>query len=298
VDGPEVLSKILNRTLDGLGLLPKARKYQVFSMWRRMVGNIWRNAKPRRLDGDVLYVATSSAAWAQELTLMRGKIRAAINRVLGGNYIKEVRFSEHMWSAMVSNERFNDGRGSQQVGKSAFLTRKLTEADERRIGLYLSEIKDSKLRGKFRKLRIAMHERKEYLLNKGFKSCSCCGYVYPPTQGECPFCKTKKEFSSYLRALSILEKHPETSNLGVSVHTGIKDMSIIEKARQELDTRWSRIIRHYVVTVKSGDGRRAQAKELAEKLVALRSGKRIAELGEDEIKALLGRKVVVVLKGE
>lgn len=298
MDGPEVLSKILNRTLDGLGLLPKAKKYQVFSMWRRMVGNISRNAKPRRLDGDVLYVATSSAAWAQELTLMRGKIRAAINRVLGGNYIKEVRFSEHMWSATVSNERLSDGRSRQHVGDRAFSTDELTESDERRIGLYLSEIKDPKLRDKFKKLSIAMHKRKKYLLYKGFKSCSSCGYVYPPTQGECPFCKMKKELSNYLCALSILENRPEISNLGVSVHTGIKDMSVIEKARRELDTRWSRIIRHYVATAKSGDERRTQIKELAEKLVALRSGKSITELGEDEIKALLGRKIVVMLKGE
>ncbi len=39
------------------GLYPKARRYKVFSMWPKIVGDIARYAVPRRLSGDVLFVA-------------------------------------------------------------------------------------------------------------------------------------------------------------------------------------------------------------------------------------------------
>ncbi len=71
---PEFLGNVLQRSLDGMGLLPKARRFQVFALWPRIVGDIALNARPRRVDGDVLYVATSSSMWAQELSMMRRRI--------------------------------------------------------------------------------------------------------------------------------------------------------------------------------------------------------------------------------
>ena len=57
---PELVGNVIQQTLDKMGLLTKAKRFLVFWSWAEMVGEIARNARPRRIDGEVLYVATAS----------------------------------------------------------------------------------------------------------------------------------------------------------------------------------------------------------------------------------------------
>ncbi|QUL97839.1 MAG: DUF721 domain-containing protein [Candidatus Fermentithermobacillus carboniphilus] len=299
--GPEMLSDILERTLAGLGLLPKARRYQVFSLWRRIVGDVARNARPRKIEGDVLYVATSTSAWAYELTLMRRRIIRAVNEALGGEYIKDIRFSEHLWNRTGTTDfRFEDGSFDRDKPEPPSMSAKDLLSGGHCEGkveeTFFPEIPDPRVSAAFKKYRLTMRMRKQRLVERGFSVCPACGYVYPSRYRECPSCKSERESRSYLVALSFLEKHPYMSDLAASVSTGIKDLSIFERARQEIDSRWLRTVRHCLSAVKTNGEIDPGTGELLEKLVSLRTCRRLEELTETEIDRVLGKRLAMSLK--
>ncbi|HHY12974.1 MAG TPA: DUF721 domain-containing protein, partial [Firmicutes bacterium] len=215
---PEPVSNIIKESLHNMGILTKATRFQVFWRWSRIVGDIARNAKPRRLDGDVLYVATSSSTWAQELTLMRRQIISMINKNLGGNYLKEIRFSEHLWGTTSSFSTWDIYGSSNHEYKQFMCQNVLSRVEMDRIQSLVSPDQDSELSFTFQRFAVTMEKRKKYLANKGFKQCPACGCLYRPGR-RCPYCWAKEQNHSYNRVITILEKHPEVSDLTISVST-------------------------------------------------------------------------------
>ncbi len=80
--------------LRGLGLWDRARQEQAAVVWEDVVGKaVAAKTEVIRVDRGVLYVKTQGAAWAQELALHEGEIRQRLNDKLGGNVVREIRFS-------------------------------------------------------------------------------------------------------------------------------------------------------------------------------------------------------------
>jgi hypothetical protein len=239
--GSSGLAEILNKTLDDLGLFRKARKYQVFSLWSKIVGDISRHAKPRRLQGDVLFVATASSVWSQELTFMQESIVARINQALGGQHIREVRFSEHLWGAQEDGQARRGG-GAQPRRESWGPEGEPGEpVHPKGLG---AEIADVSLLQSFRRTAGTMMRRRRYLLASGYKLCRTCGNVYPAEKSECPACKVKREFVAYNRAIAILDRRPELGNEELSRLADLPDPWLVERARRELESRLASIIRN------------------------------------------------------
>ncbi len=295
---PELVSNVLQKSLDKMGLLPRAKRFQVFCSWRRMVGDIARNAKPRRLDGDVLYVATSSSAWAQELTLMRRGIISRINENLGGNYINDIRFSEHLWGTTDSFYDLDIYRSPDKEYKKFMSQDVLTQAEKQRIASLGSPGEDSRLSFTFQRFAATMEKRAKYLVKKGFRKCNTCGYLHQPERG-CPYCQAKKEFYDYNRIITILEKHPETSDLTLSVMTGVKEKEILVKARQALDSRWYQTVRHVYFTAATRNLARHEQDQLHKsmvKLVSLRTGQPEYQVTQEDLDKALGKRFSALLK--
>lgn len=294
---PELAGNVIQQSLGNMGLLPKAKRFQVFWMWNKIVGPIAKNAKPRRLDGDTLYVATCSSTWAQELTLMRRKIISMINEDLGGNYIKEIRFSEHLWG-ITGSFCTMDFYGSPNREYKQFMSQDvLSQAEMDRIKSLVSKEQYSQLSFTFQRFAATMEKRKKYLVNKGFKKCSVCGFFYRP-DGKCPYCWSKEQKRNYNTIITILEKHPETSDLTISVSTGIKEKDICERARQELASRWYRTLVHGYFEAASRRLTKHDHKQLQStmlKLVSLRTGKPGCEITARDVTKVLGKRLSVFL---
>ncbi|MGI6164062.1 MAG: DciA family protein [Bacillota bacterium] len=296
---PEIVGNVLQRSLDGMGLLPKARRFQVFALWPRIVGDIALNARPRRVDGDVLYVATSSSMWAQELSMMRRRIISEINRALGGDYLKDIRFSEHLWGITGNysgseTDNFPDKEYREFISQPDSISR----PDLSRIKLLIGGEHDSTLSFTFQKFAVTMEKRKKYLVRKGYQKCPTCGYIYQPGR-KCPSCRAKEEFYNHRKIISILEKHPETSDTTLSVSTGITQRHVFERAREELDSRWYRTVISGVFKAGSGQlsgSEKAQLQGLIKKLASLRSGKPEHELTQQDLNKVLGKRFSGLLK--
>ncbi len=230
------LSQILRGTLGDMGLYPKAQKYLVFSLWPKIVGDVSKYAKPRRIQGDVLYVATASSVWSQELHFMRESIIAQVNQALGGEQIKEVRFSEHMWDAPGDEDRAEEGFEARSdvdgTGGGEVLT---SEA--------AAGIQDQVLSRAFRRMERAMSRRRSVLTAKGYKICPVCGCPYPKRKTACPACANRKEFQTLTRAIAILGECPETSDEELAESLGAREPYVWERARREVESRLVSFVR-------------------------------------------------------
>jgi len=89
----ERLKKALFSTLDNLGIKEKVEKNLAIVYWEKVAGEqIARHTRPQRVSGDILFVATDSPVWAQELGFMKEKLIKEMNSYLKKEAIKEIRF--------------------------------------------------------------------------------------------------------------------------------------------------------------------------------------------------------------
>lgn len=296
---PELVGNVLHKSLDKLGLLPRAKRFQIFWAWNRIVGELARNARPRRIDGDVLYVATNSSAWAQELTIMRKSIISRINAYLGGDYIKDIRFSEHLWGTTQSYKQPDAGGQVDEEYKRFMAQEALAPDEERRIISLTGTLADSPLASVFQRFAVTMEKRKKYLIKKGFSQCDSCGFLYQPGR-KCPYCKAKQELNDYNRVLAILERNPEMSDITLSVLTGVKQKEILAKARQTLDSSWYRRLRQAYFTVDSrklSEDEQIRLQQLMVKLVSLRTGQPGYLITQEDLDKVLGKRLSGLVKG-
>lgn len=282
--GPVPLKEVLLNSLERMGLLQKAQRYRVFSSWRQIVGDIALNARPRKIDGDVLYVSTSSSTWAQELTFMKRRILAKINGFLGGKFLSDIHFSEHLWGDVASSEaRLRPSSEMPRSHHVPFVRKALPASGEELI-------RDTHLRAAFRGFASAAHARQDSLLAQGFVRCSVCGGFYDPKADRCPYCKLVSARKDALKVEEILLKSPEFGVETVRVASGVKERDLIAQVRSELDERWSRSARYYLAK-----GDLPGAKQILSKLVSLRTSRRLEELNKYEVESALGRKLARIL---
>lgn len=287
--GIEHLGDILARNLSSLGILPKARRYQVFQVWRKVVGPISRNARPRRLDGDVLFVATSSSAWAQELTLMSQTIIQKLNRALGGEFIREIRFSERLWS-MVADEDQPLPAGSSAVSQKPGVP----ETEE--IQTLLAEIRDPRLSHAFGSFYRTVTRKKNAVMQMGHTICRVCGTAYGPKQERCPLCKILEDSRATRRAVLVLDKNPELSTERVMEVLRCTQREPVERARRILESRWISFIRLSLAQA-GRDEAPSEVVACIRKLAALRTGTPADRLDESGLEQAVGSRLARIAAG-
>jgi hypothetical protein len=280
--GVAPVAQVLQKSLTNLGLLKKMRRYQVFSVWPKVVGDIARHAKPRRLAGDVLYVATASSAWSQELTFMRQSILDKLKTALQGEYVREIRFSEHLWDPTeLENGTAVDlplmAKGEGEAAMDAIPDRQLAHYAKRFCSI--------------------MARRKVYLLRKGYVRCARCGCLYPSAKRECPFCAVEREWRARRRAIAILEKAPHLPDEEVQSLIGSVCLEPVRSARRELESRCLTIARSAL----NADGKwaavdRNEITGAIEKMAALRSLKPAADMTAHEIEKAVGKRLFLAAK--
>lgn len=78
--------------------------YQIVNCWQQVVNQqVAKHTRPLYVDRQTLYVATSSAVWAQELALQRYSLIKKLNTRLNFT-IKDIRFSPARWQNKQKKE--------------------------------------------------------------------------------------------------------------------------------------------------------------------------------------------------
>jgi predicted nucleic acid-binding Zn ribbon protein len=88
---------VVKGALRRLDLDAKMQGYAAWGVWEKAVGEtIAQQAQPAFTRGGVLFVKCASSAWMQQLQFMKGQICEQLNRLLGKDVIKDIRFQMGM----------------------------------------------------------------------------------------------------------------------------------------------------------------------------------------------------------
>ncbi len=88
----------MDSLLKGWGLDRVSKEQELFNVWDKAVGEpISKCTRPVAVHNGRLVVAVKDSAWMQELSFMKRDIKRKLNRVLGRDVVREIRFKQGMW---------------------------------------------------------------------------------------------------------------------------------------------------------------------------------------------------------
>jgi predicted nucleic acid-binding Zn ribbon protein len=83
----------LNDLVTSLGIDDTLRRHALLADWAELVGEqIARVTEPQRIDNGVLFVHVTTAPWRAELSLKRMDILKKLNKAVGANVVRDIRF--------------------------------------------------------------------------------------------------------------------------------------------------------------------------------------------------------------
>jgi predicted nucleic acid-binding Zn ribbon protein len=127
--------------------------YAAWGVWDKAVGDtIAQQAQPAFMRGGVLFVKCSSSAWMQQLQFMKGKICEQLNRLLGKDVIKDIRFQ----MGMIDRPSHGDSSAKDQEVA-------LDEAVQARIDEALRPLADPEMREIARRIMVKEASAKKTL---------------------------------------------------------------------------------------------------------------------------------------
>lgn len=139
------LRAILKTAARSLGVERAAYAALIEEMWPEIVGpNAAAHSRPMGLRGGVLLAEAEAGVWAQELSAQRGRYAAEINRMLGAQAVKEIRFRQVAEWTVVQNPQPED----QRAGAVEF---DLSEEEIAAVDLAAAAIDDLEVREAARK---------------------------------------------------------------------------------------------------------------------------------------------------
>ena len=107
---PEMLGGLVHTTLARLGIGPRVERAGVIADWPSLVGpHIADVARPVRIRGGTLFVAVESAAWRNELSLMRPQLMRKLNAGRSEGRIERILFLQDDGG----NAEVTDGAGKR-----------------------------------------------------------------------------------------------------------------------------------------------------------------------------------------
>ena len=148
-------------------------------------------------DRCVLVVRAKNSVWANELTLLKGKLLDGLNERLGGRVITDLRFKASGLAKAPeaprifhSPKRTKEESERQRQNRDGFA---LHESERSRIETAVSEITDPQLRDKVYNSLVKAAQTSMWRRKAGWVPCTRCGSLTPPLEGEsalrCPVCK-------------------------------------------------------------------------------------------------------------
>lgn len=187
----ERLKFFLEKSLKGLNLEGTYQVSKVFGIWSEIVGPlIAQNTKPRFFRQGILIVEVASAAWANELNMLKPGIMKALEKRLGKGLIRDIR-----WQVAPP---YRPGTPYAGPDMPTDLLRKgiklpeLAEAEREAIAEDVTrKVKDPELAETISGFLETLARRKKAREKEGAKACRECGCMHRGEGDRCPICRLK-----------------------------------------------------------------------------------------------------------
>ena len=179
---PTGVGSLLSKLLRGLEIEAKVKEQMCALVWDEVVGErVASAAQPEFVRDGVMFVATKSPVWANELGFMKQEMIKKLNRRAGGDALKDI--------------VFRSGRFPRKAAKPV-----TGEEPERSLeGIRLSQrelesvdaaaAESGEARDDVRKLLTTALRLEKWKQESGWMPCARCGALQNSADGVCPICK-------------------------------------------------------------------------------------------------------------
>ena len=158
--GPRGLGELMGATLGTAKLARGVQKAQALLLWPQAVGaDIARITRPRSQQGSVLFVEVRDSATAHHLSMQRHHFLKALNALLDGPPLTELRFSV----------------GQLRAAPDAPRAAPLPAPDRARARKLVQDVQDPELRQVALRAAEAMTRARRWREEQGWRPCAVCG---------------------------------------------------------------------------------------------------------------------------
>lgn len=166
---------------------PKIRASLAVSCWARVVGQQASAASEAETVRDgVLIVHTKSSVWSHELTLYKGALIGALNRMLGGRFIHDIVFRAQGLKEKAAAEVPEAPPAEELMA----IVLDEPEAEELRRKLAaLESLPDPRIRESIQNRQLHEARLRHWRLERGWRVCAQCAAVHRTEYDVCPICR-------------------------------------------------------------------------------------------------------------
>lgn len=223
----EKINKLVDVTLDKLGLKTRALEYKVLDLWESVVGEtIIKHASVGEMHRGVLFVHVDHPVWIQHLSFAAQDIKKRLNQAIGEKVVKEIRFK--------AGNRCNKQKTKQDMCKKEPKKYDLSAAELGKIETMVEEIKDPELRKTVASL---IRQGKIITLKKeeaGWLKCPLCGMMIEPKKQKCFYCSIKELALLRRKTRFLLWDTPWLSYQEIRTHISGLTKDIYDAVRREM----------------------------------------------------------------
>ena len=249
----EQVAVTIESLLKKQSLWPEVMRWAAIEVWDKAVGEkVATRARPFAVSAGCLMVAVESSAWRQELHLMKPAILRRLNSMLGGEYLKDIRFAARRPRQLIEPGAAGDGTSTGSAGggdisdlpwpgPGSLEITPLEDGDWDRIQALLTRAQDESAARALQRLLVTATRRRNLLKRAGMKPCPACGAL--TRGGLCPVCRTQEKAKNQARALALLSEVPWLDVVGLKemdAHLGEKEYLT---ARDTLLSLWSKEVK-------------------------------------------------------
>lgn len=160
--------------------------------WERVVGSHAATAtEADTVQNGILFVNTRNSVWSHELTLFKYRILDDLNRLLGEQKIKDIRFRVRKLKKEMPVSLPDSENPTQEELKTLVL--EPAERAELRARLEsLIEIEEDSIREKIAQRMVMDARLRHWRITHGWKVCVRCSGVHNTQESLCPICRLSK----------------------------------------------------------------------------------------------------------
>ncbi len=167
------------------GLAEEFQEQEPLFLWEEAVGErIARLASPLRVREGILFVEVKSHVLAQELSLLKEDYIRKLNRLLGEERVRDIRFRVGIGVGLEG-----EGAPRAQEPPPRLEEVSLNPEEQEEIDGLVREIEDERLKEALRAFFLTERRIERLRLERGFKRCTRCGGLYKDGGELCLYCR-------------------------------------------------------------------------------------------------------------
>lgn len=301
----ERLDRALEALIRRMGLETRLARQRVLSEWDRVVGpEIAARARPVRLSGSELVVAVEHAGWAQQLAFFKAGIIRDLNRAVGSELVRDIRFVHGRPPRRAAGNRpaakGAAGPGPDPTGPVAGEGMPPGAEAPAQVVASLGKLRDAEVRKAAARWLAAAWRRQQRARLQGWPVCTRCGCPFRPAgqhaapeERVCPACRAAEEERLRRQVRALLRREPWLAY--PEVETALKRAApagslprLYREERAALLAEWRSQLRACALRLRAGESPPPAARHQLLAYVMLRAGLPPDRLDPGTVRETLG----------